>query len=213
VKKANLIDPEKPMVAMTFDDGPGGYSKKLADLFTKYNGRATFFVLGSLVPNYDESLKYVYEQGHEVGSHTYSHKNLNILSKEGVQKEVDKAREAIHDAIGVYPTVTRTPYGNANKTVMEILDGPMIHWSVDTLDWQSRDTAKIEKKILGNIRNGDIVLMHEIYGFTYQAVVNTIDDLAKKGYQFVTVSELLLYNDIEPEGIIYSTKKQVTEYK
>lgn len=210
VKKANLIDPDKPMVAMTFDDGPGGYSKELADLFAKYNGRATFFVLGSLVPHYEEELQYVYSKGHEVGSHTMNHKNLNLLSRAGVEKEVNDAREAIYDAIGAYPTVTRTPYGNANATVMEVLDGPMIHWSVDTLDWSSRDAQKIAQKILRNTDDGDIVLMHEIYGFTYKAVKDTIDDLAKKGYQFVTVSELLQYNGIEPEGIIYSTERQKT---
>ncbi len=210
VKKANLIDPDKPMVALTFDDGPGGYSKALADLFEKYNGRATFFVLGSLVPHYEEELQYVYSKGHEVGSHTMNHKNLNILSRAKVEKEIGDARDAIYDAIGAYPTVTRTPYGNANETVMEVLDGPMIHWSVDTLDWQSRDSQKIAQKILNNTDDGDIVLMHEIYGFTYKAVKETIDDLAKKGYQFVTVSELLQYKGIAPEGIIYSTERQKT---
>ncbi len=210
VKKANLIDPDKPMVALTFDDGPGGYSKELADLFAKYDGRATFFVLGSLVPHYEEELRYVYEMGHEVGSHTMNHKNLNAISKESARKEIEEAREAIYDAIGAYPTVTRTPYGNANKTVMELLGGQMIHWSVDTLDWQSRDTQKIAQKILNNTDDGDIVLMHEIYGFTYKAVKETIDDLAKKGYQFVTVSELIQYKGIDPEGIIYSAERQKT---
>lgn len=211
VQRANLIDPDKPMVALTFDDGPGGYSKELADLFEEYNGHATFFVLGQLVPTYDESLKYVYEKGNEIGSHTYSHKNLNIQSEATIRKELDDTKQAIYDAIGAYPTVVRTPYGNANKTVMEIIDGPVILWSVDTLDWSSRDTSKIINKILNETSDGDIVLMHEIYGFTFNAVKSAIKTLADRGYQFVTVSELMQYKGIAPEGKIYSADYQILD--
>lgn len=209
VKRANLIDPDKPMVALTFDDGPGGYSKELADLFEQYNGRATFFVLGQLVPTYSDSLKYVYEKGNEIGSHTYNHKNLNIQSEATVRKEIEDTKQVIFDAIGAYPTVIRTPYGNANSTVMKIIDGPNILWSVDTLDWQSRDSSKIVNKILNETSDGDIVLMHEIYGFTYNAVKTAIKTLADRGYQFVTVSELMQYKGVEPEGKIYSADWQV----
>lgn len=209
VKRANLIDPDQPMVALTFDDGPGGYSKELADLFEKYNGHATFFVLGQLVPTYSESLKYVYEKGNEIGSHTYSHKNLNIQTEATVRKEIEDTKKVIFDAIGAYPTVIRTPYGNANKTVMNIIDGPNILWSVDTLDWSSRDTDKIISKILNETSDGDIVLMHEIYGFTFNAVKSAIKTLADRGYQFVTVSELMQYKGVEPEGKIYSADWQV----
>lgn len=209
VRRANLIDPDKPMVALTFDDGPGGYSKELADLFEKYNGRATFFVLGQLVPTYSESLKYVYEKGNEIGSHTYSHKNLNIQTEATIRKEIEDTKQVIYDTIGAYPTVIRTPYGNANKTVMNIIDGPNILWSVDTLDWQNRDTDKIISKILNETSDGDIVLMHEIYGFTFNAVKSAIKTLADRGYQFVTVSELMQYKGVEPEGKIYSADWQV----
>lgn len=209
VKRANLIDPDKPMVALTFDDGPGGYSRDLADLLEKYNGRATFFVLGQLVPAYDESLKYVYEKGNEIGSHTYNHKNLNIQDEATIRKEIDDTKQVIYDAIGAYPTVIRTPFGNANSKVMEIIDGPVILWSVDTLDWQSRDSDKIKNKLLTEISDGDIVLMHEIYGFTFNAVKSAIGTLAERGYQFVTVSELMQYKGVAPEGKIYSADWQV----
>lgn len=209
VQRANLIDPDKPMVALTFDDGPGGYSKELADLFEQYNGHATFFVLGQLVSNYDESLKYVYEKGNEIGSHTYSHKNLNIQSEATIRKEIEDTEKAIYDAIGAYPTVIRTPFGNANSKVMEIIDGPNILWSVDTLDWSNRDTDKIVRNILNETDDGDIILMHEIYGFTFKAVKSAIKTLADRGYQFVTVSELMQYKGVEPEGKIYSADWQV----
>ncbi len=212
VRRANLIDPDKPMIALTFDDGPGGYSKALADMMEEYNGHATFFVLGSLVPNYEEELRYVYEKGNEVGSHTQNHKNLNIQTEATIRAEIEDAAEAIRNAIGADPTVIRTPYGNANAKVMEIIDGPVILWSVDTLDWQSRDADAISRVILNNTDDGDIILMHEIYGFTFNAMRNVIDDLAEQGYQFVTVSELIQYKGIKPEGKIYSADFQITEY-
>jgi peptidoglycan/xylan/chitin deacetylase (PgdA/CDA1 family) len=209
VEKASLIDPDKPMIALTFDDGPGGYSKELADLFAEYGGHATFFVLGSLVPNYEEELKYVYEMGNEVGSHTYSHKNLNIHSESTIQSELEKTRQAIHDAIGADPTVIRTPYGNANSKVMKYIDGPVILWSVDSEDWKSRDTDTIVKDVLRYAEDGDIILLHEIYGFSFNATKTILKELAKEGYQFVTVSELIKYKGIEPEGKIYSADYQV----
>lgn len=203
VERASLIDPTKPMIALTFDDGPGRYSKQFADLLAEYNGHATFFVLGTNVPTFSESLKYVYEMGNEIGSHTQSHKNLNLLSESGIRTEIDDAAEAIKEAIGAYPTVIRTPYGNANSKVMSIIDGPMIKWSVDTLDWKSRNAASVKNEILENTKDGDIVLLHEIYGTTYDAVKMALPELAAKGYQFVTVSELMRYRGVEstPEHI------------
>lgn len=203
VERASLIDPTKPMIALTFDDGPGRYSKQFADLLAEYEGHGTFFVLGTNVPTFSESLKYVYEMGNEIGSHTQSHKNLNLLSEAGIRAEIDDAAEAIREAIGAEPTVIRTPFGNANSKVMSIIDGPMIKWSVDTLDWQSRDATAVKNKILANTRDGDIVLLHEIYGSTYDGLKAALPELVAKGYQLVTVSELMRYRGVEsvPEHI------------
>lgn len=197
VERASLIDPTKPMIALTFDDGPGRYSRQFADLLAKYNGHGTFFVLGVNVPTFSESLKYVYEMGNEIGSHTQSHKNLNLLSESGIRAEIDDAAEAIEEAIGAKPTVIRTPYGNANSKVMNIIDGPMIKWSVDTLDWQSRDAVAVKNKILQNTKDGDIILLHEIYSSSYEGLKMALPELARKGYQFVTVSELMRYRGVE----------------
>lgn len=203
VERASLIDPDQPMIALTFDDGPGKYSRQFADLLAEYNGHATFFVLGMNVPNFADSLKYVYDMGNEIGSHTMRHKNLNKLSKEGIRTELDDAAEAIYDAIGAYPTLVRTPYGNANDTVMSVIDGPMIKWSVDTEDWKSRDAQAVKAEVLNNIQDGDIVLMHEIYKSTYDGLAMAIKELADQGYQFVTVSELMQYRGVEAEKKIY----------
>lgn len=199
VERAGLIDPTKPMVALTFDDGPGKYSRKFADLLAEYNGHATFFVLGVNVPTYSESLKYVYEMGNEIGSHTQSHKNLNKLSTNAVKEELDDAADAIYQAIGSYPALVRTPFGNANSQVMKIIDGPMIKWSVDTMDWKSRNAQAVKTELVENVKDGDIVLLHEIYESSYEGLKLAMDELAAKGYQFVTVSELMRYRGVEPE--------------
>lgn len=205
VERAGLIDPTKPMIALTFDDGPGKYSRKFADLLAEYNGHATFFVLGVNVPTYSESLKYVYEMGNEIGSHTQSHKNLNKLSSSKIKEEIDDAADAIYQAIGDYPTVVRTPYGNANSKVMEIINGPMIKWSVDTLDWKSRNAQAVKKELVENVKDGDVILLHEIYESSYEGLKLAIGELAAKGYQFVTVSELMRYRGIEPEVKHYTS--------
>lgn len=203
VERASLIDPTEPMIALTFDDGPGRYSRQFADLLAEYEGHGTFFVLGTNVPTFSESLKYVYEMGNEVGSHTQSHKNLNLLSESGIREEIDEAAEAIEEAIGAKPTVIRTPYGNANSKVMQIIDGPMIKWSVDTLDWQSRNAESVKNKILQNTKDGDIILLHEIYSSTYDGLKMALPELVRQGYQLVTVSELMRYRGVEsvPEHI------------
>ncbi|MBQ8894381.1 MAG: polysaccharide deacetylase family protein [Clostridia bacterium] len=203
VERAGLIDPTKPMIALTFDDGPGKYSRQFADLLAEYGGHGTFFVLGVNVPTFSESLKYVYEMGNEIGSHTQSHKNLNKLSESGIRAEIDDAANAIYEAIGAYPTVIRTPFGNANNTVMSIINGPMIKWSVDTLDWKTRNAEAVKNEILQNTKDGDIVLLHEIYESSYEGLKLALKDLSAKGYQFVTVSELMRYRGVEPEAKHY----------
>ncbi|MBQ7090938.1 MAG: polysaccharide deacetylase family protein, partial [Clostridia bacterium] len=203
VQRASLIDPDKPMIALTFDDGPGKFSREFADLLAEYNGHGTFFVLGINVPNFDESLKYVYEMGNEIASHTYSHKNLNIQSAETVRNEIEKADQAIYDAIGAYPTLIRAPYGNANETVRNIGDRPFIKWNLDTEDWRSRNAQAVKQEILDHVADGDIILMHEIYESTYDGLALTLETLAEQGYQFVTVSELMQYRGVKPEAQTY----------
>jgi peptidoglycan/xylan/chitin deacetylase (PgdA/CDA1 family) len=137
--------------------------------------------------------------GNEIGSHTQSHKNLNKLSTNAVKEELDDAADAIYQAIGSYPALVRTPFGNANSQVMKIIDGPMIKWSVDTMDWKSRNAQAVKTELVENVKDGDIVLLHEIYESSYEGLKLAMDELAAKGYQFVTVSELMRYRGVEPE--------------
>ena len=203
IERAGLIDPTKPMIALTFDDGPGKYSRKFADLLAQYNGHGTFFVLGMNVSTFAESLKYVYDMGNEIGSHTMRHKNLNKLTEAEIKKEITDASDAIYKAIGAYPTLVRTPYGNANEKVFSVLQSPMIKWNVDTEDWKSLNAQAVKTEIVKNIKDGDIVLMHEIYESTYEGLALALEELSRQGYQFVTVSELMRYRGITPENKIY----------
>lgn len=189
------IDPSKPMVALTFDDGPNPISTpRILNTLEKYNAVATFFDLGSLVYTYPKVVKREEALGCEVGSHTYSHYNLNKLSAEEIKIEMEKADKAFVSVLGHKPALLRPPYGNANATVKATIDYPLIDWDIDTLDWQSRNKDAILSEVHKySDYNGRIILMHSIYGTTADAVEVLVPELISKGYQLVTVSELAKY--------------------
>ena len=202
------IDPNKPMVAITFDDGPNPKSTpRILDTLEQYNAVATFFDLGQLVNTYPDIVRREEAIGCEVGSHTYSHKNLNILSDEEIQDEIRNAQAAFKKALGHEVVLLRAPYGNANLKVKENLNYPLIKWNVDSLDWKTRNKTKIINKI-NEIKNfdGHIILLHSIYGATADAVEELVPQLINNGYQLVTVSELAYYKG-------YTILETATEYK
>lgn len=202
------LDPDKPMIALTFDDGPNDkQTPRLLEILEKNNARATFFVLGDRVlwgPANKNTLKMVYESGNEVASHTYSHKKLKELSVEGITEEIVKARDAVYSVIGEYPTLIRPPYGGYNDLVKEYSYAPLITWNLDSEDWKSRDAQKVVDQVLKEARDGNIVLMHDIHWFTVDAAEVLIPALMERGYQIVTVQELFHYKNVELEnGRVY----------
>lgn len=188
--KCKVIVRKVKYVAFTFDDGPGAYTDKLLDTLDKYHCQATFFVLGNRVNDYQDELKRAYDMGMEIGSHSYSHPNLKTLSKEKIIKEISKTNKAVKKINGEKPTLFRPPYGNYNKTVSKNVGVPMIFWTVDTLDWKYKKTKYVKKQLLKNIKDGDIVLMHDIHESTVNGFKKALPKLRKKGYELVTVSEL-----------------------
>lgn len=193
-KKNNerIIDTNKPVVALTFDDGPNPSStNRLLDVLEKNNAVATFFDLGMLMTNYSDIVKREEKIGCEVGSHTFDHKNLNKLSANEVKDQVSKSEEVFMNILGHKPTLFRPPYGNANDTVKQSIPYPLINWNVDTLDWKSRNKDEIinEMHKVDNY-DGKIILMHSIYESTADAVSVIVPELISKGYQLVTISEL-----------------------
>lgn len=194
------LDPDAPMIAFTFDDGPHyQLTPRLLELLDAYDARATFFLLGDRVlktqANKDIA-KLTYDSGHEVGSHTYDHKRLNLLSKEELTKELTKAREAIYSATGEYPTLLRPSYGAHNETVREYSYAPLIIWNIDSEDWSLKNAEKIAEHVLSEVRDGKILLMHDIHSFSVDAVELILPELKARGYQIVTVQELLHYKGV-----------------
>lgn len=189
------IDPSKPMVALTYDDGPNPNSTmRILDTLEKYNAKATFFDVGYLVASYPNVTKREYEIG-EVGSHTYNHYNLNNLTYDEIRSEVDRTDEVIKSATGEKPVLLRPPYGNANNDVRSVInDHVLINWNVDTVDWKTRDKDSIinEVRKISNL-DGHIILMHSIYGATADATEVIVPELLSKGYQLVTISEMAKY--------------------
>lgn len=211
-EKINLraIDPAKPMVAITFDDGPAtGTSNRILDCLEDNGAVATFFELGENVENVSESKEILLRQqdiGCETGSHSYSHANLNTCTAAQIRNEVDKTNAAIKKLTGAEPTVFRPPYGNLTDARAKIVNMPCILWSVDTLDWKSRNASSVIDVVKGtNNLDGKVILMHSIYDSSAQALEVLVPWLKKNGYQMVTVSELLTYsyNETPKKGKFY----------
>lgn len=202
------LDPDKPMIALTFDDGPHYIrTPLLLEILEEYDVKATFFVLGDRAnegPASREAVQAVAAAGHEIASHTYSHKNLITLTLEQMKEEILKARESIFEVTGEYPVFIRPPYGAYSDTVKENCFAPLIIWNLDSQDWDFRDAEKVVDHVLQEAGNGKIVLMHDIHQFTIDAVRVLIPELIARGYQIVTVRELFYYQNVELEnGRVY----------
>lgn len=186
------VDPSRPMVALTFDDGPSKrYTASILDALKEHNASATFFVLGSNAENAPELLQRMVLEGNEIGNHTYSHKQLTTLSKEGIEEEIREAQECIYQITHTYPQVLRPPYGSKNDMVVSCAnEARIVTWSLDTKDWKDRDAKVIVERIMNQVKDGDIILMHDLYASSAQAAAIAIERLQEAGYQLVTVSQL-----------------------
>jgi len=195
----SIIDKEKPMIALTFDDGPNHNTIRVLDILEKYNAKATFFILGTNIKNNEKIITRMNELNMEIGNHMYSHKLLTKLENEKILSEITQVDNLIFDIINKYPTLIRPSYGTINNRIKKIIDRPIITWNIDTLDWKYHNSNKIANKVLKNIDDGDIILMHDIYRATANSLEIIIPKLLEDGYQLVTISELLYYKGIIPE--------------
>ncbi|WP_272895160.1 polysaccharide deacetylase family protein [Nonomuraea sp. MG754425] len=188
-------------VALTFDDGPGVYTDELLRHLAAYRARATFFVIGQNVAAHPEVLRRTYEAGHEIGGHTWSHPDLTKLTAAAVRAQFARTDQAVKAAIGVTPKLIRPPYGALSASVRRQTRRPMVLWSVDTLDWLHRDSARVARKAVRSVRPGSIVLFHDIHPTTVAAIPQVLKLLSARGYRFVTVSRLF---GGEPPRLVYS---------
>lgn len=187
-----VVDPSRPMIALTFDDGPGVYTDEILDALELYGGRATFFVIGENAERFPGQVKRASDMGMEIANHTYSHEVLSNLPEADVKQQIEETDRLVHLYTGKKPSLLRPPGGKYNESVCEMVDKPLVMWSVDTFDWNIKDSFSIAETVM-TAKDGDIVLMHDIYESTAEAVKSVIADFAERGYQLVTVSELAYY--------------------
>ena len=180
------------LIALTFDDGPHStYTTQLLDGLKARGVHVTFFQVGSNAASKTSIVQRAYDEGHEIGNHSYSHPNLNTLSASGVQSELNRTAAVLDQVCGSGTDyLVRPPYGNANTTVLSSMNAPAIIWSVDTNDWKYRDSNHVYNHIINNAYDGAIVLCHDIYSTTVSGALRAVDVLLARGYEFVTVSEL-----------------------
>ncbi len=186
---------DKKYVALTFDDGPHyKYTDILLDGLKKRNVKATFFILGSNAEKNYKVVKRISDEGHLIGNHTYSHKNLYRLKEETIKKEIDKTNQILEAITGKTPKYFRPSYGNYNGKILKLANMEAILWNVDSLDWKIRNSKRITYRVINKVNDGSIILMHDIYKSSVNAALLIIDKLQEEGYEFVTVEELLNLN-------------------
>lgn len=198
------IDKDRKMIALTYDDGPSEYTPIVLDAIKKHGVHATFFVVGNRVNYFSESIRQEAALGCEIGNHTYGHNNLNRLSALQVQSVLAGTNQAVKNQDGPDIRIMRPPGGNYNPNVCQAAGMPVVLWSVDTLDWRTRNTAATIQCIQKNARDGDIVLMHDLHLPTAKAADAVIRYLKAAGYQLVTVSELAAYRGGMAAGRVYT---------
>ena len=195
------LDPERPMVALTFDDGPyRNNTKAITDLFEQYDGRATFFVVGYHLDLFAEDMMDAYRRGFQIGNHTLNHPALRQISDEEAMYEVNELNRRLNELGIPGDVMLRPPYGEYTQYMQEHLSVPMIGWNVDSQDWLSKDADKIYEQIVGKVKDGDIVLLHDLHDVTAEAMQRVVPELVAQGFQLVTVEELFAAKGIEPQA-------------
>ena len=198
----------RPMVALTFDDGPSIYTNMILDMLEEHGGRVTFCVLGDRIQYHPDTLRRAVALGSEVIGHSWDHSDLARLNANAITDQITRTTEAIADVIGhPPPTVFRAPYGNTNSRVINTsreLGYSLLHWSVDPQDWHHRDADWIYNSILSRVIDGSIVVLHDVHTTTMEAMERVIPRLIAEGFQLVTASEVIayFYGELEP-GEIY----------
>ena len=203
------IDPSKPMVALTFDDGPSEETDRILKVLLEYDARATFCVIGNKVESFAAVLKRTLAGGNEIACHTWSHPKLTTKSLGVIKSQIVKTNEAVKEVAGYTIKVLRPPYGAINKNVRSACkenDMIIATWNIDTLDWKNRNTNKTYRAVIKGAKNGNIILMHDLYSTTAAAAEKAIPELIEKGFQLVTVSELMSFHkDGVKPGNVYTS--------
>ncbi|MDO5135208.1 MAG: polysaccharide deacetylase family protein [Eubacteriales bacterium] len=196
---------KRTLLALTFDDGPGAYTDELLDCLEENNSRATFFMLGQNVENYQSTVKRMAEMGCEIGSHSWDHQNLRTLDQGGVKKEFEDTDDALIRACGQPASVARAPYGEWDQNIVETVGKPFFMWSTDSRDWEFKDAQRDYDSVMGgDLTDGSIILMHDIHQPTVEAVKRFLPELVEQGYKLVTLSEMAAAKGVALQTASYS---------
>ena len=195
---------KRPMLALTFDDGPGEYTDELLDCLEENNAHATFFMLGQNVSAYPDAPKRMLELGCEIGSHSWDHTQLTTIDIDSVAKQFTDTDNALIDACGQAASVARAPYGDGNSDIYNTVGKPFFMWSLDTEDWKLLDAEGDYNAVMnGDLTDGSIILMHDIHEPSVQAALRLIPDLIAQGYKLVTVSEMAEAKNVTLQNACY----------
>ena len=188
-------------VALTFDDGPSGkYTRALLDGLYDRGAKATFLLCGYRMVNYPEITQRIFDEGHEIGYHGFSHNPMQDMSRRGIAQELMDSQKLLPE--GCHPVFLRPPGGFSSDAVRQVAEArglAILHWSVDPEDWATHNTAAIEKAVLSQVKDGDIILLHDMTDSSVKAALDIVDALLKEDFEFVTVSELARLRGIRPK--------------
>lgn len=198
---------EPAYVALTFDDGPRlGTTDRLLDGLKQRGASATFFLVGEQAALFPELVQRMQQEGHQVGNHTWSHVRLAGQDAESLCREIEHTEILLSNILGGEGYWLRPPYGLVEETAARCVKVPMVKWSVDPRDWESRESEQIYRAVMEHAQPNSIILLHDIYESSVDAALKLVDTLQAEGYLFVTVEELLRLNGIEPQaGVLYRT--------
>ncbi|GAB5615638.1 hypothetical protein JCM31739_04630 [Faecalimonas canis] len=184
---------EKPRIAITFDDGPSEtYTPRLLDGLKERNVKASFFVIGKMAEANPKLIQREKEEGHLIGNHTYNHVDISKISDEEAVSEIRKTNQVIEKVTKENVEYLRAPFGSWKKNLIGRMDVFPVAWSIDPLDWTTENTDEIVNKVVTEVKENDIILMHDCYQSSVDAALRIIDILQKEGYEFVTVDKLIL---------------------
>lgn len=187
------VTKEAPKIAITFDDGPNSHcTGRLLDGLKKRGVKATFFLIGKNVKENPDLVKRLDEEGHLIGNHTYNHVEITRISDEEAKKEITDTDEAICAITGKHVEYMRPPFGLWQEELEQELNVMPVMWSVDPLDWTTKNVDEIVNKVVTEAGENDIILLHDCYDSSVDAALRIIDTLQKKGFEFVTADELIM---------------------
>ena len=190
-----------PLVALTFDDGPRpDTTGALLDGLALRGVPATFFLVGERIEGSEELLLRMKQEGHQIGIHTYDHVLMTQLSRAEFEEQLALTRSRLGELLGEGEYWLRPPYGILDDNVVRWADGPLILWSVDPEDWKDRDRNRIVELVVSRAKDGDIILMHDIYHSSVDAALDIVDKLQERGFCFVTVEQLMELSGTEPSA-------------